>query len=405
MENNGEEKIIPQIDVVESPKKDHHIFTVSLLVLCATASLAVFAYTNLYLYKQAFEQASAVEASVVQVDETKDWKIYKSDEYGFEFKYPVDWVYENSLKKTEDVVLKLALNQKDFAEKLKNFEGGVSDTLTLEVFNGVFSTKNDLLSIVKKLDIDVTSLTEYSAESVLGFKANAGPNHFGGGSYFFFSDGKKMIVFWYSDERGLDHPIISTFKFISPEVDNRILLTDKILESLYASTTLSLCKEKLNFDEPNTSVIYRNSEKSISFEIPYNTHWGTVDYKISPYDDEPRATNSYVPNTTGYGMINFGRLTGADGCSWQREITMWFLSPKSANSILLDLKSDPMLVQMGEPSIVSINGLEVVKYTDYGYSSYPTFIVIGKKYNYAFSSGYVEFDDLEKIVKTVKLIK
>jgi hypothetical protein len=31
-------------------------------------------------------------------DETKDWKTYKSEEYGFEFKYPADWTYrENNL--------------------------------------------------------------------------------------------------------------------------------------------------------------------------------------------------------------------------------------------------------------------------------------------------------------------
>lgn len=433
MENNGEEKLIPQIDVVESPKKDHHIFTVSLLVLCALASLAVFAYTNLYLYKQAFEQASAVETSVVQTDETQNWKTYRNEEYGFEFKYPSSWINSKALTAIEDNEIKGYLPYKDlsvylvdsakeneYIEYVKNYEGIGSgfnyvgyggDLVSISIFNerladslenivekpndqddGFWSEKVQDITIGGSVAKKAISRQEWEGSATYTIVAIKNPNiknqiinlkiHYNEGKY----------------QKEIFEKILSTFKFISPEVDNRILLTDKILESLYASTTLSLCKEKINHEEPNTSVLYKNTEKGISFEIPYNANWGTTDYKISHYV-------THFDSDALYESIEFGRLVGQDGCGWGRAIQMWFLSQKSANSTLLDLKSDPMLVQMGEPSIVSINGLEVVKYTDYGYSSYPTFVVIGKKYNYAFGSGNVEFEDLEEIVKTVKLIE
>lgn len=79
MENNGngEENLTPNTQVVEPSKKSPHLFTVSLLVLCALLSLSVFCYTNMCVYQQVFEESSGVETPIVQSDKVESPKSYK----------------------------------------------------------------------------------------------------------------------------------------------------------------------------------------------------------------------------------------------------------------------------------------------------------------------------------------
>jgi len=174
---------------------------------------------------------------------------------------------------------------------------------------------------------------------------------------------------------------------VKPTLDTRILLNPENIEQY---NTPPNCQEKFNFDSADTSVDYANSAKGISVQIPYNPSWGSDKYKINPYDENERE-------------VSFGPIGAFEACGWTRSYFIRFLPAKSADAVISSLRSET------KPTKAIINGLNTVKYTDFGLCLYPTLQVIGKKYNYEFVPVCgleieKEFKFLENIVKTVKLV-
>lgn len=180
--------------------------------------------------------------------------------------------------------------------------------------------------------------------------------------------------------------------------DGRVLLT-KENKSRYRRDDAS-CDNEFNTDAATMVIPYVNREKGISFTVPYNPAWGNEKFRINPYEE--------VQGDLSY-HVEYGPLVVFEGCGWDRTNSVSFSEPKSASAYIAELKAENDYPESYSlpPTIVHINGLEVVKYMTDGFCSYPTMVVIGKKHNYSFGpicGGKEDFPTLEKTIKTIKLL-
>jgi hypothetical protein len=155
------------------------------------------------------------------------------------------------------------------------------------------------------------------------------------------------------------------------------------------------CDEPFDADASNQLVPYSNAEKGIAFDVPYNAKWGSKRFSINPYDE--------VGN-----KVLFGQLGVFEGCGWMRGYALEFIPHRSAEEAVKEAAKE-LTPGAIPPTVVKINGLSVVKYADSGLCWFPVMEVVGKKYNYVFaplcsSDPEYDFVDLEKIVKSVKLL-
>jgi hypothetical protein len=195
-------------------------------------------------------------------------------------------------------------------------------------------------------------------------------------------------------EQNVMNQILSTFKFTSPQAQNKALFTHKQPIS---------CNEDWNFDKPTEQVGYTDKAKGIEFAVPYNPKWASTNYRLEPYEVDG-------------DDVYFGNLSGGEGCGLGRGYYMHYDELKSSQQIIDDLKQDqnylffkdnPILMK---PRVVDVNGLQVVEYlyNNAGLCSEPTYIIVGKKFNYVFTNECTAdiWPDtlLEKVIKTVKLI-
>ena len=77
---------------------------------------------------------------------------------------------------------------------------------------------------------------------------------------------------------------------------------------------------------------------------------------------------------------------------------------------LFHLNFLPQEEPKSDAEVITINKLKVIKTTEVGLCAHPAMTVLGKKYNYSFSSSCAQEDDLdaqfeylEEIIKSVKL--
>ncbi|MBU1092797.1 hypothetical protein KJ836_04005 [Patescibacteria group bacterium] len=154
------------------------------------------------------------------------------------------------------------------------------------------------------------------------------------------------------------------------------------------------CSNDFNTDSATTTVNYSNIGKGISIDLPYNSNWGSSQYRINGYD-----------TTSGdlWGHVIFGFIAPFEGCTVVRDYSIRFLSAKSISEVITDIQDteDPP----GGIITKKLNNLDVVEYTGVGMCNYPTVIVIGQKSNYQFKkicNGTMV--ELENIASTVELI-
>jgi hypothetical protein len=167
-------------------------------------------------------------------------------------------------------------------------------------------------------------------------------------------------------------------------------------------TTLSDCPV-LNTDPANTTVVYSNPDKKISFTVPYNNQWGYTNAPVSPYSERAGDSDSL-------GYVLFGPPTSGDveglgtSCDPIQFYSLSFLPSRSADIAVRTIESRGTEV-VPNTKVVTINGLTVVEFTDAGLCSYPTLEVVGQQYNYSGGDETEEWKYLENIVKSVQLTK
>ena len=152
---------------------------------------------------------------------------------------------------------------------------------------------------------------------------------------------------------------------------------------------------KFNTSPATTTFIYNNIQKGIEVLLPWNPLWGTKDHKIAQYE--------MVKNSS---EIRFGFMDvcgeGA-GCLW-RQFSLTFLPAKT----LAEEKKDRISTDTVAQEVLNINGMTVLNVADEGLCAAHTLTVIGKKYNYDFSSacGLSEegLAQLKKIIATMKFV-
>ena len=163
----------------------------------------------------------------------------------------------------------------------------------------------------------------------------------------------------------------------------------------------------VNTDPADAMVTYTNSDKGISFAIPYNAHWGYADAPLSAF------SNHDASDTSPLGYVLFGPPTSAtteglgNSCDLVQSYDLAFFPSRSAADAVKTIEGRGTDV-VPNTSVRTINGLTVVQYKDVGLCNYPTMEVIGKKYNYSFTTSCggdptEEWKYLETIVNSIKL--
>lgn len=169
---------------------------------------------------------------------------------------------------------------------------------------------------------------------------------------------------------------------------DRILLTE---QNQVNYSGPQACSEVLNVDPANTRVIYSNSDKGISLQVPYNENWGGPKYKLNPFDFND-------------DVLYFGAMEGNEGCSWSRTYSLTIKPAASSAKVVAGVEKGIKAIKK------KINNLDVVEYAVGDMWWMSNIEIIGKNYNYQLSAAGVEsyaaedMRDLENIVKTIKLI-
>lgn len=90
-------EIIPEIPVVEKKKKPWINIVILLIVILLGCAGLVFAGVQIQKNQASNQSTPSPEVTVTPTfDLIAEWKTYSSDEYGFSFKYPKDWVVEDT---------------------------------------------------------------------------------------------------------------------------------------------------------------------------------------------------------------------------------------------------------------------------------------------------------------------
>lgn len=155
-------------------------------------------------------------------EKTADWKTYNNDSYGISFKYPKDWIIQND--QLESALIYLGLNTAGYTPKPDTDQPNSANFYLYESISKLDSKKLSPSSLKDYLDkysalSDPTykNVTTQKIGSLNGYSADAGPNQFGGGKYYFVELSNKQIVeFWLFDTRADSetmNTILSTFQF------------------------------------------------------------------------------------------------------------------------------------------------------------------------------------------------
>jgi hypothetical protein len=153
-----------------------------------------------------------------------------------------------------------------------------------------------------------------------------------------------------------------------------------------------------NTDESTTTISLERPDKGFSVIIPYNSSWGNSDCQLSPYgEDENTVRFGFAGVFEGGGAIRFNSMILAPARSASQTMTtiMERQRPDREQGIL-----PPGM----EPRIITVNGNTAVEYFDGGFCGQTSYEVIGKKFNYVFSSTCdVDISGLKTTLNSLKI--
>ncbi len=179
------------------------------------------------------------------------------------------------------------------------------------------------------------------------------------------------------------------------------LLPTKIgLRTQYGTLTPDTNIGPINGAAPTTKVEFRDAKKGLRVLLPYNPAWGNDRYRIRPFD-------------VGKSVVVFGPVTTCSDGSLCREQSLTFEPAQTSEAVMAAVTKQRAAQQkksgtpsLSEPRRKTVGEVTVVEYTDTSEACVrPTLVIVGKKFNYAFSmcGGRVAY--FEEIVKTAQLIE
>ncbi|MCK5475099.1 MAG: hypothetical protein KAI71_00770 [Candidatus Pacebacteria bacterium] len=148
-------------------------------------------------------------------DETVDWKIYRNEEYGFEFEYPEKWI----ANKHEIISNKIYLASSDIVNKES---GDTPNSMEIMIYKNIneldyknigLINLNDYLDKYSNIsDPPIRNVEPFSVKSLSGYYADV--RDFGGGKNYYIQTSNYIYVIRFSISEKVINQILSTFKFI-----------------------------------------------------------------------------------------------------------------------------------------------------------------------------------------------
>ena len=197
-----------------TPKKNwlsaHHILGYIFLIVVAAAIIA-----GMYYWQTVSNMPQDVQAPVAHQDETANWQTYTNDQYGFEFKYPSNWALQAPQNSQNPVSIFKSKSVSDTDIPADFHVSVYSDVSELDSSNlGVKSLSDYLDQYSKGQSPFLVNVAPTTLADKDGFVADAGPDTFGGGTYYFIPAGDKIFeIYILNPADQTDQLILSTFKF------------------------------------------------------------------------------------------------------------------------------------------------------------------------------------------------
>ncbi len=178
---------------LENHHRDPSILIILIIVMLLSGAGAIW-----YMLNLPPEPTPQPITKVDQFADTNNWKTYRNEELGFEFKYPdEDWIVESDSKGSITIIKK---------EDLEYSYSGLNLTIVKE--DPEFFFKKYALKITNKMRVEKIEWIWASAPN---------PNLNSEVRYFNFiytrSDDNKLYIFSYITPRTEYEKILSTFKF------------------------------------------------------------------------------------------------------------------------------------------------------------------------------------------------
>lgn len=160
------------------------------------------------------------------------------------------------------------------------------------------------------------------------------------------------------------------------------------------------CDEGFNVDAPSATANYLHQDRDflLSFDVPYNSKWGSDRFKINPYDEGSADQNL---------SVSFGPFVSLpEGCVWARKYKFQINNKKTDQALQ---QGDGALVSgVPDGKFAKVNGYTVLKYIDSGLCDDAVFDIAGQNANYQFtavctSDTQKDFKLFESIVSGLKL--
>ncbi|TSC92370.1 MAG: hypothetical protein CEN89_735 [Candidatus Berkelbacteria bacterium Licking1014_7] len=157
-------------------------------------------------------------------DATANWKTYTNSTYGFSFKYPSDWTATESTT-YPGALISVGVDTPSRKVTNKCHEDGCDspNSMSVHYYDSIMNKDSEggYSSLLNYLKVnsgnDEKRYSSYTAAKVgteNGYKAIAGKNTFGGGTYYFVEKSdKKVLEVWMFDGD----------KEVTPTIDSQIL--------------------------------------------------------------------------------------------------------------------------------------------------------------------------------------
>lgn len=147
-------------------------------------------------------------------------------------------------------------------------------------------------------------------------------------------------------------------------------------------------------NQENNWATYKNSEKGLEVSIPYNSEWGSPEYRLNPFDEDK--------NGISFGTINIQ----GEGCgAWVITERLSFLPAQTKEATLRRLQKESAAEEFPYSiDTLTVGDKDVIEYEKDGLCGGGGTIIIGKKYNYELSKTCGS-NTREDIIKSMRFVE